>query len=317
MKAVILYMPVIHKGYLDFIKRHHNGIFKIFLISNEVVAVLGQKEGREYLQRSFIHSVETQSIPAFIESEFGFERLYNDDRLLSYQTIEILKTWMLNSKKDIFDKFSYYDTFIFPQEDVSQYFIEDYLKPLGLDSRVDMSDNAFLRFNKAIPQNEAVVPDITMSVVPEFLREVARIAYKEAQKSSDWWRQVGAVLFNDTNWIILAGFNKHVPDEHIPNIYGDSRAFLNAGSDPDWGTALHAERMIFAKALKKGISTEGLSLYVTTYPCSGCAAMISQTGIKRIYYTEGYSMAQQAGNMLRAFDIEVIHIPKEVFEKEK
>lgn len=313
MKAIILYMPTIHQGYLNFLKRHQSGVSDsnksvIFLIDMSLIKKMAEVSGREYLLRSFHHAVDSSEIKTMLECSIGKHFLF-------IQTINQY-SFAPHDSFVHFIKWNNIEKIVMPGgEDLTDYFTEDYLKPLGLESKVDMSDKSFVRSNNLIPQNEAVNPDIVMSNIPSFLKEVAKIAYKEADRSSDWWRQVGAVLFNDKEEILLVGFNKHLPDEHIPNIYGDFRAFLNAGSDPDWGTALHAERMIFGKALKKGISTDGLSLYVTTYPCSGCAAVISQTGIKRIYYTEGYSMAEQAGSVMKAFGIEVIHIPKEVIEK--
>jgi dCMP deaminase len=41
-------------------------------------------------------------------------------------------------------------------------------------------------------------------------------------------------------------------------------------------------------AAKNGISTNNCDLYVTLSPCSSCAKLIIQSGIKKVYYKEMY-----------------------------
>ena len=56
-------------------------------------------------------------------------------------------------------------------------------------------------------------------------------------------------------------------------------------------SALHAEAKLVGEFAKNGKSLKGLDLYVSTFPCINCAKLLTQTGIKTIYY-----MADFKGN---------------------
>jgi dCMP deaminase len=51
---------------------------------------------------------------------------------------------------------------------------------------------------------------------------------------------------------------------------------------------IHAELGCILKCAKEGINTTGASIYVTLAPCSSCAAMLTQAGIKSVYYRNTY-----------------------------
>ncbi len=65
--------------------------------------------------------------------------------------------------------------------------------------------------------------------------------------------------------------------------------------------ATHAEANAIIQAALHGVSTADATLYCTTAPCSICAKMLINAGVKRIVYKEGYpdrlglEMLQQAG----------------------
>ena len=52
--------------------------------------------------------------------------------------------------------------------------------------------------------------------------------------------------------------------------------------------AIHAEQNAIIQAAKLGISIDGATLYCTHQPCSVCAKMIINTGIRRVVYAQGY-----------------------------
>ena len=52
--------------------------------------------------------------------------------------------------------------------------------------------------------------------------------------------------------------------------------------------ATHAEQNAIIQAAKLGVSIDGATLYCTHQPCSICAKMIINAGIRRIVYQEGY-----------------------------
>ena len=52
--------------------------------------------------------------------------------------------------------------------------------------------------------------------------------------------------------------------------------------------ATHAEQNAIIQAAKLGVSIDGATLYCTHQPCSICAKMIINAGIRRVVYQEGY-----------------------------
>ena len=52
--------------------------------------------------------------------------------------------------------------------------------------------------------------------------------------------------------------------------------------------ALHAEQNAFLQAARHGVSLEGATLYITNQPCSICAKMIINVGIKKVIFQGDY-----------------------------
>ena len=52
--------------------------------------------------------------------------------------------------------------------------------------------------------------------------------------------------------------------------------------------AVHAEQNAIIQAAKIGVSVEGAVMYCTHQPCTICAKMIINSGIRRVVYKEGY-----------------------------
>ena len=51
---------------------------------------------------------------------------------------------------------------------------------------------------------------------------------------------------------------------------------------------LHAEQNAIIQAARYGIDIEGSSIYITTEPCSVCAKMLINAGIKEIVFAVAY-----------------------------
>lgn len=185
------------------------------------------------------------------------------------------------------------DSIVFVDDEVMHFVADNYLPGI----RVSF-EKTFLRWDKmAAITSQPVDPDIVTSR-EDFDREVMSKAREQAEKSSDWWRQVGAVILKNGE-LILRGFNQHKPTEYSPYTNGDPRANFNAG-DPllkDMNTALHGEAGLIARAAQMGVSLEGASIYVTTFPCPTCALSIIQAGIKNVYYADGYSNLNAQENL--------------------
>lgn len=100
------------------------------------------------------------------------------------------------------------------------------------------------------------------------------MAKEMAEMSYDPDTQVGCVLVKDSQ-IISQGWN------------GTSAGEDNTCKDSNGHTldnVIHAEMNCLCRCTKKGISTEGSSLFITHSPCFNCAKMIYLSGVKEVYF---------------------------------
>jgi dCMP deaminase len=177
------------------------------------------------------------------------------------------------------------------------------LSDLYFDRRRVRFDNAFLRWDE-ISVYSTKLPDYHKSSKDEFDRRIIWLAAVLKEKSSDWWRQIGAILVIDKE-VILESFNQHTPSESAPYLDGDPRDFIKAGERTDLATAKHAERGIIYEAAKRGIKLEGSSIYLTVFPCNICAEAIAYSGIKRCYFSSGWANLN-GEEVLKANGVEII-----------
>lgn len=97
-------------------------------------------------------------------------------------------------------------------------------------------------------------------------------AQHAAKKSKDT-TQVGAVLVRDKT-VLAAGYNgppRGVRD--TPDRFERPRKYL---------FATHAEMNLISTAAREGIRIDGCSVYVTHSPCSACARLMIQSGVKKV-----------------------------------
>jgi len=119
--------------------------------------------------------------------------------------------------------------------------------------------------------------------------ELARRAEEQANKSVDWWRQVGAAIrFADGT--IEAARNQHLPHETSPYEDGDPRSNFFKGVHLELSTAEHAEANLIARAARDGKATAGATVYVTDFPCPPCAKLLAGAGIAKLIYRTGYAV---------------------------
>ena len=109
------------------------------------------------------------------------------------------------------------------------------------------------------------------------------IAERAAQRSTCLRRQVGAILVRDKR-ILATGYNGAPRGLRHCEEVGCLRERDNvpSGERHELCRALHAEMNAFLQAASFGVSTEGATLYATIYPCSLCAKMAINAGVKRI-----------------------------------
>ena len=106
------------------------------------------------------------------------------------------------------------------------------------------------------------------------------IAYVVARRSSCLRRQVGAVLVVNKH-IVSTGYNgapKGVKSCLEKDIC--MRADVQSGTKLEYCMAAHAEANAISQAAYHGISIEGATIYTIYSPCSFCAKIIINAGIK-------------------------------------
>ena len=106
-----------------------------------------------------------------------------------------------------------------------------------------------------------------------------------ARKSKDSTK-VGAVLVGPDGEVRLTAYNgppRGVMDK--PERFERPQKYLYAS---------HSEQNLVAFAARQGIRTEGCSVFVTHMPCSACARMLIQAGVRTIIYGPGRTLMDQA-----------------------
>ena len=135
------------------------------------------------------------------------------------------------------------------------------------------------------------------------------IAYLVAERSTCTRRKVGAVIVKDGH-ILTTGYNG-VPSgmPHCDQL-GCLREDLNvpSGERHELCLGIHAEQNALLQAAKFGISVDGGTIYITNRPCSVCARMIANSGIRRVVYSEHYPDAL-SDFILRMCNIQVDILP--------
>lgn len=255
MKTIIAYIPVIHQGYIDFFSKQ----------KPDIIYVLGK-------------TITSQ-----------FRPLQKDIRALDpEQIVDCIKTLKLSKNVEVLETEGieklHQDEIVMPDEVISRTIAGKYFT----QSKVKF-DNIFLRWDAAKSLNPENINHDELITTAQLNNKFMKLAVVQAKKSADWWRRIGAVIVRDDE-IILSGFNQHLPSEQQPYIDGDPRADFHKGQQIDKSTALHAEAGLIAQAAKEGVKLDGTSIYVTTFPCPNCAKLIAQSGIKTLYFSEGYSM---------------------------
>lgn len=277
-KIVISFAPVIHRGYLDFLK----------------------KSGAE-----IVCLVEASDVPEL-------PHLAREIRALPFEEVQkILAVFRLRavrfSEAKAMIKASE-ATLVMPNEDVSRALCKKYF----LSRKIEYIPT-FLRWDwdKSTGPKGVTVPNADR-VIRKGDREYGdvlprmNLLLEVREKSSDWWRQVAAMVVCRDGKTIVA-YNQHFPNEYAPYFDGDPRNNFGPGEFVEIYTSLHAERGTIAHAAKQGIALDGADMYVTTFPCSECANQLVVSGIKRIFFSEGYSNLN-GEKTLRDYGVELIYV---------
>jgi dCMP deaminase len=274
--TLIAFVPVIHQGYLNLFEKYKFG----------ELGILGPRYyGKlEQLTRE-IRAVKPERIRRMVQAEGIFSRVFviNDGSQLDFPNTAHL---------------------VMPDEDISHVVAKEFLS----QHEIQFDNEHLLRFDmpKSLSQNPVIIHR-TLSATA-FDREMMDHAYRAIKRSPDWWRQVAAVSVKDGNVLFIA-HNTHMPNSYTLYALGDPRGNFKPGEHLEITAARHAEKAIIAMAARIGVSLEGSYIYVTTFPCPPCAFDIAGAGIKRVYFSEGYS-AVTAQDTFDSEGVELIHVPQ-------
>lgn len=259
--SLVSYVPVLHQGYLDFFIKNikKNNITELWLISNQLAHEL------RALQKD-IRAIDVNLTKDLIETL----RLFKSVKILNQDNLKNLQ--------------SSQNALIFSDETLSHHLVTKYFAK----NKVSF-DSTFLMWDERSSVKKVDLSKYKVKKNKKNILEIVAKANAEKTQSEDWWRHVGAVAFRDSK-IILIHHNQHVPTEYQTAYEGDPRANFHKGEYLKVSTAIHAEALLIADAAKQGISLEGAELLVTTFPCPVCAKQIAYSGIKKLYFIEGYSV---------------------------
>lgn len=260
-RSLILYVPVLHAGYLKFFEKYRGKVDVLYLLGEDVVA-------KFFPLHREIRALDPAIAAHFIESlEIFGEVNILEKRHLTKQLAELKKGGIVATGDELTRKF-----------------IEKYLPRTA--GKITF-ENIFLRWDENTVNSSQAPKGIPVSRDPFDRKIMARIK-QEGARSSDWWRQVGAAIVKGKK-VILEGHNRHVPSEHMPYIDGDPRDVIPAGTFSHLSTALHGEQLLIVEAAKQGIKLDGSSIYVTVFPCPVCAKLIAYSGIKKCFFASGFA----------------------------
>lgn len=271
---IVLYMPVLHRGYMQFFDAHKD-VQDIRILDDVLLSRI------DYIRKDLRALTPEQQV----ETLRGLGR-FNSVALLTQDSLTAL------DKPGV--------ELIFPNEDISHEIAGD------LTHAKTAFYPVFLRWDRrATNASDPVNPDRVIST-KQFDKEIMKLAMAESLKSSNIWRRVGAVIVRDGK-VYAASSNHHLPSDFSLWIDGDPRGTLHKGADIEITTDMHAEAKLIANAAREGVSLKGSSMYVSTFPCPPCSKLIAEAGFKTCYYSSGYAVLD-GEELLKAYGVELVHV---------
>lgn len=130
-----------------------------------------------------------------------------------------------------------------------------------------------------------------------------------SKRSTCTRRAVGAVLVKDKR-VLATGYNgapsgiRHCAET---GCLREQRG-VPSGERHELCRGAHAEQNAIVQAAQYGVPINGATLFCTNLPCSICAKLLINAGVKKIYYKSGYA-DEISEEMLSEANIEVIQVP--------
>lgn len=255
--VIVAYVPVLHRGYLQFFEAHKSAI-ALYVIGDELL------KAEDYIRKD-LRALKADDMVQILQAMGLFERVQK----LSVQDIRTL------DRRDMH--------IVLPDEDISHTIAKQFKK-----AKVTLYP-VFLRWDRRSAEEIDIKDPDEEITAGEFEQSVMKKALEAAKQSSDIWRRVGAVLISKDGRESTAA-NRGEPHAHSPWMEGDPRNVFSRGIGIEMSVFTHAEATLIAEAARRGVSLEGADLYVTTFPCPACAKLIAHSGIKTCYYKDGYAV---------------------------
>jgi dCMP deaminase len=281
-KQVLLYLPVVHAGHEAFFARHRDAA---------EILILGSGFKSEF--KSLAKDI--RALPP--ERSAQFLQL-----LLPGTPVRVVEPGDLPAALSA-------DTLVLPDEDVTRTLAAAHRLDEG---RTLVFDQTFLRWDREWSQARRPADYDGKIAAGDLPRRLLSRARELSGRSSDWWRQVGAIAWRG-NEVLGAAWNHHCPTEYAPYTDGDPRDSFSRGVRTDLCTAIHAEASVVAQAARSGVTLNGADLYVTTFPCPACARLIAESGFRRCYFADPYSVLD-GDVILRAAGVELLWVDADAGE---
>jgi dCMP deaminase len=276
LKQLLLYLPVLHRGYDAFFERHRDagsvlllgtGFRAQFPALAKDIRALPPERAAAYLRLARpggeITVIEPADLPGAVTG----------------------------------------DPLVLPDEEVTRSLAERHGLAAG---RELVFDRTFLRWDRDWSRAQRPARFDGAIAAGDLPRALIARAQELAGRSSDWWRQVGAIAVRGDD-VLGAAWNRHYPTEYAPYADGDPRDGFSRGVRADLSTALHAEASVIAAAARDGVPLRGADLYVTTFPCPACARLIAGAGFGRCFFAGPYSVLD-GEDVLRAAGVELLWV---------
>ena len=115
------------------------------------------------------------------------------------------------------------------------------------------------------------------------------MAYEQAEKSTCLRAKVGAVLVKNGK-VVAQGYNNVTGGIKDCVDVGCIRDILHipSGTRREICRAVCAEQLAISEAARNGISIDGSTAYITTFPCHICAKLLVSSGVREIIYDKEY-----------------------------
>jgi dCMP deaminase len=272
--AFVAYVPVIHRGYLAFFDRYPD-VRTLYVCGRSIL------EREDYLRKD-LRALTPDDQVRILRATGRFD---------SVQVLE----W-----PDVADLTARHGRLVLPDEDISRQIAAEWKT-----NQYELSP-VFLRWDRQAANAEMDGAEVAITA-GEFEQNVMREALQVAGHSSDIWRRLGAVLITANGQRVGPAPNTGEPTPHSPWMEGDPRNIFSRGVGIEMSVFTHAEAVVIAEAARSGISLQGATIFVSTFPCPACAKLIARSGIAACYYRDGYAVLD-GRRILEEYGVKLVRV---------